>query len=81
MKPNLVELLSSGDKSQLRLQYDEVSGELYVNDKKVAYEVSLTKGQKILAVCVSVAIIFEGLASILTFFFKDIHGLIKVFCL
>ena len=80
MKPKLVELLRSGDRSQFLLQYDEESGELYVNYKKVAYEVTFTKWQRFFAVCVSLAIIFEGVTSVLTFFFKDINGFIKAVC-
>jgi hypothetical protein len=79
MKSKLVELLHSGDKDQFRIQYDEENGELYVNDKKVAYEVALTKWQNILAVSVSLAVIFEAIVSILTFFFKDFDGLMKIF--
>lgn len=55
MEPKLVLLLTSGDKGQFRIQYDEVNGDLYINDKKVAYEIKLTKWQKILAAGMSVA--------------------------
>lgn len=78
MKSKLTEIFNSGDRGQIRLQFDEETGELYVNDRKVLYEVTLTKWQKILAFSVSVAFIAQGVVAVLVFIFKDWQGLMKV---
>lgn len=64
--PKLIEILSSGgDKDdKVRLQYEEETGELYVNDRKVVTEVGLTKMQKFLAYGASIAIIVQGVMSV-----------------
>lgn len=71
MSPKLTEIFNSGDRGQIRLQYDEENGELYVNDKKVLYEVALSRWQKILAFSVSIALVLQGAMAALTFFFRD----------
>lgn len=57
-KLKLVEIFNVEErgKVRVRLQYDERSSELYVNDRKVVTEVSLTCLQKLLAYSVSTAI-------------------------
>lgn len=77
-RPKLVELMWSDD-GKFHIQYDEQTGELYINNKKVLYEVTLTSWQKILAIGVSLALIFQGAMSVITFFFKDFHALIQTF--
>ncbi len=52
----------------MRLQYHKKTGELYVNDKKVVTEVALSTLQKFLAYGVSLAIMVQGLMSVLSYF-------------
>lgn len=69
-KPKLIEIFSSGgDKNnKVRLQYDNKTGELYVNDKKVVTEVDFSKSEKILAWLVAISVATQAVMSIFTYF-------------
>ena len=68
-KPKLIDIFGTGGENddKVKLQYDERTCELYVNDKKVVTEVSLTIVQKILAYGVSIALIVQGVMSVLSY--------------
>ena len=70
LESDLVEIFGVGGKNddEVKLQYNKRTKELYVNNKKVVTEVSLTVIQKILVFCVSISIITQGVMSVFSYF-------------
>jgi hypothetical protein len=69
MKPKLSVIMEDTN-GKYQLQYDEQTDELYVNNKKILYEIGLTKFQKFLAIGVSLSIIAEAIMSMVMSFIK-----------
>jgi len=69
MDSELDEVFSSND-GKFRLQYHKETNDLYINERKIAYDLNLTWWQNLLAVLVSVAVIVDCVFNTLTYFYK-----------
>lgn len=69
MDSKLVEIFNDNG-GRFRLQYHKETNDLYINDKKIAYEISLAWWQNLLAIFVSIAVIVDCIFNILTYFCK-----------
>ncbi len=69
-KPDLVEIFGAGGEhdDKIRLQYDENTNELYVNNKKVITEIDFSKSEKILAWIVAISVAVQSVMSVLSYF-------------
>lgn len=70
MDSNIVEIFSDNG-GKFRLQYHKETNDLYINDKKMAYDLTLTWWQNLLAILVSFAVIVDCFFNVLTYFYKS----------
>lgn len=70
MTKNLEEIASFGDDGKSKLQFDPESGDLYANDRKISYDLSLTWWQNLLAILVSLSVIAQSIISVIQYFYS-----------
>lgn len=56
---------------KFRFQYDKETNDLYINERKIAYDLTLTWWQNALAILVSCAVIIDCVISVLTYLCKS----------
>lgn len=67
MNSDLDEVFSSND-GKFRLQYHKETNDLYINEQKMARDLSLTWWQNLLAILVSFAVIVDCIFNVLSYY-------------
>ncbi len=69
MDSKIVEICNDNN-GKFRLQYHTETNDLYINDRKIAYDLSLSWWQNLFAILVSIAVIVDCIFNILSYFYK-----------